>query len=241
MMTGSGPVGTNGVGYWSVLLAVLLLASAIATQMNSEAAAASCIGSDADSADPEVREAACLFELKNRASRTGELLSLKLDNGLTKTFRSNPEACSNDLADKCVKYRLVGFHPSAGRYLVYVTGYESSECRLVSARTGKATTFLDVPHFAPDDSTFFVTGYDGSYDNWIGIGSVASDPPALVWEMGPNVSQSWKFVRWINNDQIALLNTSQSGSCADGNCEAILKRTGHVWALEGLPAKPNSK
>jgi len=109
-------MGTSGAGYWSVLtpLAVLLLASAITTQLGSGAAAASCIGSDADSADPEAREAACLLELGDRASRTGEILSLKLDNGSTKTFRSNPEACSNDLADKCVNYHLVGFHPPLG-------------------------------------------------------------------------------------------------------------------------------
>jgi len=196
---------TSGIGYVSVLasLAVVSLAGPVTAPSSSEAAAVSCIGSDADVADLEAREAACLRELGKRASRTGNILSLKLDNGTTKTLRSNPEACKNDLADKCVRYRLVGFHPLAGRYLVYVTGYENFECQLVSARTGRATAFLNIPHFAPDGSTFFVTGYDGTYDNWIGIGSVASDPPALVWELGPN-SEGWEFLRWIDNDQVAL-------------------------------------
>jgi hypothetical protein len=232
---------TSGIGCASVLasLAVVSSLSLVTAPSSSGAAAASCIGSDADVADLEAREAGCLRELGKRASRTGNVLSLKLDNGTTKTFRSDPEACKNDRADKCVNYRLVGFHPLAGRYLVYVTGYENFECRLVSARTGRATTFLNIPHFAPDDSTFFVTGYDGNYDNWIGIGSVASDPPALVWEMGPTMA-SWEFLRWITNDQVALRDTAQDESCPKGNCEAILKRTGDVWVIEHL-LRPDPK
>jgi hypothetical protein len=49
----------------------------------------------------------CLAELAARASRTGNVLSLKLDDGSTRTFRSNPEACKNDIADKCINYRLI--------------------------------------------------------------------------------------------------------------------------------------
>jgi hypothetical protein len=226
---------TSGIGCVSVLasLAVVSLLGLVTAPSSSAAAAASCIGSDADVADLEAREALCLRELGKRASRTGNVLSLKLDNGTTKTFRSDPEACKNDRADKCVRYRLVGFHPLAGRYLVYVTGYESFECKLVSARTGRATTFLNITHFAPDGSTFFVTFPDSNYDNWLGIGSVTSDPPALVWEMGPTMA-SWEFLRWINNDQVALLDTASHEGCHDGNCEAILKRAGDVWVLEHL-------
>src|ERR1700729_1780412 len=135
--------------YAFVMLVSLLIAPALA-QSNPHAAVASCIGSDAGSADPEAREAVCLRELRARASRKGNVLSLKLDDGKNKTYRSNPQACHDDLADKCVNYYLVGYHPSAGRYLVFVTGYEASECKLVSARDGRATTFLDIPHFAPD-------------------------------------------------------------------------------------------
>ena len=109
---------------------------------------------------------------------------------------------------------------------------------------------MDVPHFAPDGSTFFVSGYDNTYLNWIGIGSMASDPPALTWEKGPKGPndlsrvldhESWEFVRWLDNDQVALRNTIQSERCPHGDCEAILKRTGNSWALESLPNKSDSK
>jgi hypothetical protein len=134
-----------------------------------------------------------------------------------------------------VTYRLVGFHAAAQRYLVHVAGYEGFECRLVSARTGRATTLLDIPHFAPDGSTFVVTGFDSAYDSWITIGSVASDPPALSWKSGPSFIEQWMFVRWINNDEVAVRNTVKSASCPDGACDAILRRSGTSWALVGPP------
>lgn len=193
-----------------------------------------CADSDAGNASPEAREAICLRELSARAHRAGNVLSLKLDDGTTKTFRSNPDACRRDDAQRCVNYRLIGFHAGSERYLVYVTGYEGFQCRLVSARTGKATTFLNVPHFAPDHVTFFVTGDDGSYDNWIGIGSVASDPPALVWKERAELYKSWDFVRWIDNDHVALaLHEKQTKQgCPRGDCDAVVARTDKSWALE---------
>jgi len=223
------------------LLAILSLAGPAASQLNPHTAAAGCVGSDADITSPEAREATCLLELSERASRKGNVLSLRLDNATIKTFRSNPDACKNDLADKCVTFRLVGYHAAAGRYIVLVQGYEGYECRLVGARDGKATTFLGCPHFAPDSSTFFVTGYDGSYDNWIGIGSVASNPPALVWEQGPDVSHDWHFLHWIDNDQVALRDSAQTASCPDGNCEAVLRRTADGWVLQALPSRSSPK
>ena len=196
-----------------------------------ELAAGVCVGSDAGSASPEAREVSCLRELAARASRAGNVLTLRLDDGSAKSFRSNPEACKNDVVDKCVTYRLVGFHAAAQRYLVHVAGYESVECRLVSARTGRATTLLDIPHFAPDGSTFVVTGVDYAYNSVITIGSVASDPPALSWKSGPFDFEHWGFVQWINNDEVAVRNTSKSASCPDGACDAILRRSGTSWTL----------
>lgn len=200
-----------------------------------ELAAGGCVGSDAGSASPEAREVSCLRELAVRASRAGNVLTLRLNDGSAKSFRSNPEACRNDAADKCVTYRLVGFHAAAQRYLVHVARYEGVECRLVSARTGRATTLLDVPHFAPDGSTFVVTGFDYAFNSWITIGSVASDPPALSWKSDP-LREEWMFVRWIDNDEVAVRNTLKSASCPDGACDAILRRSGTSWTLIGPPA-----
>jgi hypothetical protein len=224
-----------------VIAAVAWLAGPAAGQSGKGAVAAHCIGSDAETKDPAARERICLDELKDRASRSGNVLSLKLDNGQTKVFRSDPEGCAKDDASRCTNYYLVGFLPAAGRYLVYGTYYESFDCKLVSSRTGKATSFRNVPHFAPDGVTFFVTGYDGTYDNWLGIGSIASDPPALVWEKGPNIHEDWEFVRWVNNDRVALRDPGSSETCPDGNCEAVVKRSKNAWTLQRLLPRPEAK
>jgi hypothetical protein len=222
------------------LVAGVLLTGPAAAQ-SGESAAARCIGSDAESGDKKARERLCLKELADRAQRTGNTLTLRLDDGKTRVFRSEPGACAKDDASHCASYYLIGFLPSAGRYLIYGSYYESFDCKMVSAHTGKATSFRNIPRFAPDGTTFFVTGYDGTYDNWLGIGSIVSDPPALTWEMGPIVHESWEFVRWIDNDQIAFRDSGTSEKCPEGNCEAILKRTGTAWQLERLPSKGRSK
>jgi hypothetical protein len=205
---------------------------------NGAISTASCISSDPVVDDPKARELVCLRELGDRVSRNGNVLSLKLDDGRTRLFRSNPKACENDDADHCEKYYLVGFHPASGRYLVYGTYYENSDCKMVSARSGKATSFRDVPRFAPDGQTFFVTGVDGTYDDWIGVGSMMSDPPALQWEQAAEQSVFWHFVRWIGNDRIELSTHKENESCSDGNCDAVLTRTKAGWALERQPSKP---
>jgi hypothetical protein len=215
-------------------LASVLLAGPAASQ-SVDATTQRCIGSDAETKDLEARESVCLRELADKASRTGNVLSLKLDNGKTKTFRSNPEACGKDDANHCENYYLVGFHPSSGRYLVYGSYYESFDCKLVSARTGKATSFRNIPHFAPDGQTFFISGYDGTYDNWLGVGSMKSDPPALIWEKRSETYQDWQFVRWIDNDRIAVRDPGGNERCPGKDCEAVLKRTKGEWTLDRLP------
>jgi hypothetical protein len=221
------------------VVGVSLTASAMAqAAKEGSASTTNCVGSDPDVADPKARELVCLRELGDRVSRKGNVLSLKLDDGRTKVFKSNPKACENDDASHCERYYLVGFHPPSGRYLVYATFYENSDCAMVSARTGKVTSFRDVPHFAPDGQTFFVTGVDGAYDNWIGVGSMASDPPALQWEQVAEQYVFWNFVRWVGNDRIELSTHKEDESCSDGNCDAVLTRTRAGWALERQPPKP---
>src|SRR5262249_5321749 len=142
---------------FGALVASALLASQAAAQSANNGVGTGCVGSDADSKDLKARERICLRELGDHASRSGNVLSLKLDDGKVKELRNNPKACSNDDASICANYYLVGFYPPTGRYLVYATYYEGFECKLVSVHTGKATTFRNIPHFAPDGSTFFVS------------------------------------------------------------------------------------
>lgn len=201
------------------------------------AAARVCTESGADAKEPKVREAVCLMELGNQASRKGNVLSLKLDDGLTKTFRSNPAACKKDDAGKCAEYYLTGFYPTygtEGAYLVYGQGYDGHDFRLVNVRTGGMKNVEGVPRLAPDNSTFFVKG---CYDSCSISVETMTSSTHIAWEKDLDDPAAWDFVRWIDNDQVAFRTTKQSEHCPQGNCEAVLKRTAGAWKLESVPAK----
>jgi hypothetical protein len=191
-----------------------------------------CTKVDFDDRDhPAQQESFCLQILKQSATRQGNVLSLKLDNGAFKTYASNPLACDNDDADHCVRYSLVGFHEAARLYIVLTAHYDEIDCVFVSAHDGTETKIGNLPHFAPDGLTFIVIfDLDG-----FAIGSVASVPPSLRrmdWAGGSNEGEYWSFQRWLDGDHIALRFDGQSTVCPDGNCEAVLVRTDNGWILQ---------
>jgi hypothetical protein len=222
------------------LMFVGVLVGPTVAQTNSARSNSACVGVDfADGDDPKAREALCLRELAKSASRNGNILTLRLDNGAVKNYRSKPEACNNDDAENCVDYRLVGYHASAGLFLIRAAGYEGHDCELVSARSGTATKIADVPHFAPDGSTFIVINGDitGERKYDLAIGSIATTPPSLTWHRAPNDDEEWQFHRWLDQRRVALRTTLQSEACPKGNCSAVLTRAGTGWALHQPPAK----
>jgi hypothetical protein len=181
-----------------------------------------------DHEDAKLQEASCLNQLSKSVSRSGNTLTLKLGNGSVRAYRSNPEACRNDNAEKCVDYRLIGYHPSARLFLVLARGYETRECQLVNAQNGTISKYLSVPHFSPDDSTFIVINDDitGARKYDIVIGTVASNPPVTSWGLAANDDEIWQFQRWLDKDNVALKNDHQ---------EAVLTRAGNVWRLQRKP------
>ncbi len=200
------------------------------------AASRACSEAGADAKEPKAREVVCLNELGNQASRKGNVLSLKLNDGLTKTFRSSPAACKRDNADKCGDYYLTGFYPTygtAGAYLVYEQGYDGRDFRFVNVRTGGMKKVEGVPRLAPDNSTFFVKG---CYDSCSISVETMTAATHIAWEKDLGDPADWDFVRWIDNDQVALRTTKETERCPGGNCRAILKRVSGSWKLESAPA-----
>jgi hypothetical protein len=205
----------------------------VSTVTPSAVTVVACTESGADPKDPKAREAVCLKELGKRASRKGNILSLKIDNGTVKTFRTDTKGCEGD-GDKCEEYRLVGFYSAVGFYLVRAVGDDGYGFTLVNIRTGETREAGGLPRMSPDNSIFFSKNCE--IDCWIHIDSMASSGPP-VWQMMMGESpdgDNWEFVRWIDNDQVALHNAGQNQHCWPGNCEAILKRTGDSWKLETL-------
>jgi hypothetical protein len=213
-----------------------------AAQSGSNAVPAIC-GIDIENQKADVQEAACLREFGRLASRKGDLLTLRLENGGSKAYRDDAKACDADDAQKCTYYRLAAYHPKAQVYSIWIQYYEGSGFELLSARTGNVLRLSGTPFFSPDGARFVVIdndyAYGGPYD--LAVGSNASGSLSLDWEQvstggGP---LEWRLQRWIDNDHIALrvfaADTGQK--CPDNDCDAMLARFGNSWALRRLPAK----
>ena len=137
-----------------------LLPRCAAAQAGTNPAPATC-GVDIDGEKADAVEAACLRELGKRASRKGDLLTLQLENGGSKTYRDdNAKACEADDTLKCTYYRLAAYHPQAKVYSIWIQYYEGSGVELLSARTGKVLLVSGTPYFSPDGSRFVVIDND---------------------------------------------------------------------------------
>ena len=218
-----------------------LLSGHAAAQPGTDAAPATC-GVDIDDQKADAVEAACLLEFAKRASRKGDRLTLRLENGASKVYRSDPKACAADDVQKCTYYRFVGYHAKAQAYSIAIQYYEGRGVELVSARTGNVLRLSGTPYFSADGSRFIVIdndyAYGGPYD--LAIGSTANSSFALEWQQESKEGPlEWRLQRWIDNDRIALrVFPAETGQkCPANDCDAILLRFQNSWALRRLPAK----
>ena len=75
-------------------------------------------------------------EFGKLASRNGDLLTLRLENGASKAYRDEGKACDTDDAARCTLYRFAAYHREAHVYSIAIQYYEGSGVELVSGRTG---------------------------------------------------------------------------------------------------------
>ena len=197
---------------------------------------------DAEDQKTDVREADCLRKLGTLASRKGERLTLKVENGTAKVYQDNPKACANDDAQNCVMHRLVGYHPGAHVYSILITYYEGSTVELVNSRTGVALKVGGEPHFSVDGSRFLVIdndlAYGGPYN--LAVGATINGSLQLEWQRADEGEpMEWHLQRWIDDDHIALRVFPAVGdqTCPNNDCDAVLTRFDTGWVVRRLPAK----
>jgi hypothetical protein len=219
---------------------LLLLPSYAAAQAGPNAAPATC-GVDIENQQADDVEAACLREFGKLASRQGELLTLRLENGASKAYRDEGKACETDDAARCISYRLAAYHPEARVYSIAIRYYEGGAVELLSARTGNVLRLSGTPYFSPDGSRFIVIDNDYAYggEHDLAIGSNVNGSLSLEWQARREELLEWRLQSWIDNDHIALrvFPDDAGQKCPDNNCDAMLVRFGNSWALRRLPAK----
>jgi len=225
------------------MLAAGWLALVLPEHAAAQAGAAPAIcGVDIENQKADALEAACLREFGKLASRKGDLLTLRLENGGSKAYRNDAKACDTDDA-RCTYYQLAAYHPKAQVYSIWIQYYEGSGFELLSARTGNVLRLSGTPYFSADGTRFVVIdndyAYGGPYD--LAVGSNANGSLSLDWETVSKQGDpmEWRLQRWIDNDRIALrvFKADTGQKCPDNDCDAMLVRFGNSWALRRLPAK----
>jgi hypothetical protein len=165
--------------------------------------------------------------------RNDSMLMLKLDNGKTKIFKSNTQACEQGPGG-CVEYRLVGYIESDRQFVVQVLQYEYSFVNLVSRRNGDVTKLEDWPHLSPNMRRFVVVAASDAWeiDNTIAIFSAVTDPPRLLWKFPtPHEYEQYAFDEWDGEGRVLLRVISKENMATD------LKLTAQGWQLR----RPNGE
>lgn len=180
-------------------------------------------------------EAACLAKLKGMASREGDVLTLKLANGTTKTFKDNRKACEEDDGASCVSYQLRGYRPAQNVYVIGLTLYEGLGAELVSMRTGEVLSLPNMPEFSPSGRLLAAVDNDqtDTPEYKIGIWSLDGEGRAKqeLRYIPPSLDEVWEIVRWEGDAKVVFkVNSFDDAPLTAANRgETLLNE--QVWAV----------
>jgi hypothetical protein len=93
-----------------------------------------------DAKAQEQQENLCLRILAKSAARQDDVLTLRLADGSSKTYRTNRKACDDDNGSECISYWLVGYHPTARLFILLTGDYDGFSAMFVSALDGTDET-----------------------------------------------------------------------------------------------------
>lgn len=182
------------------------------------------------------KEADCLSKLKGLAQRSGDALTLKLENGQSTTIRENRRACGTEDDDKCLVQTLRAYLPAAKVFVVHWTETEDEGAAVINAKTGQSLGLGSLPEFSPDGRTFVSVDADEmngrEYD--VAIWSVADGAPKEVLRYQATSDtdsfESWAFVGWDGDNRIKLkVSLVGTGEMQVRETDAV--RTGRGWVL----------
>jgi hypothetical protein len=181
------------------------------------------------------KEAKCLEQLHGLASRNGDVLSLRLEGGETKTYKDDSAAC-NHAGDSCSQTWLVGYLPVHQLFVLCNQGLQARHCSLISRRDGDAATLEAQPHFSPDGNRFLVIAADDSNGrNDVIVFNSGSFPPLREWIYVPKQPRTtYAFLRWEGNNQVKLRESVDKVDHTD----IAVSHTADGWKLTGPNGEP---
>jgi hypothetical protein len=185
-------------------------------------------------------EAKCLRQLTRIATRQGDVLRLRLTNGIDKDLVTT-KVCREGTFDGCVQYRLYGFYAKDRLFLVDAGNLtDGGQLFLVSSRTGKELNVdRDVHYSATGRWLAAVSATETVGENSIEIWSSTGDVPRPEWRYVVPADEYalYQFVSWDGDDRLKMkVAMHVNGELVeDIEVEVVHERDG--WKL--LPPKIN--
>jgi hypothetical protein len=181
-------------------------------------------------------EAECLSKLDGLARRSGDTLTLRLENGRSKTLQGDKQACTDHDADKCLLYDLQAFLPAAHVYVVQWTTYEDRGADIVSAKTGQSVSLDTLPEFSPNGQAFVSVDPDELNGRHYDVAIWSVRRGVLKEELrylaaDSNPYELWEFLGWDGDDRIRLKVFINPGAGESLVRETDAVRTGRGWKL----------
>ena len=217
-------------------LATILLGGTVLAQPREPASQVHC-ESTGKGEDSIQLERLCLARIGGVATRLGADLRLKLENGTTKTFTDERQACEQQNPAKCLEYRLAAYYSIPKLFVLEQLAYESSRVMVVNGRSGSITRMDVHPHLAPSGKRLVMAAAIEAWDveKEIAVYSVQKEKTELEWSYKAQDYEMWRFVAWDGDDRIKLevelWTVGSNGKPTLAAQPAELRRTNAGWSL----------
>jgi hypothetical protein len=218
-------------------LATILLGGTVLAQPRELAGQVHC-ESTGKGEDSLQLERLCLAQLGTVATRSGADLRLKLENGTSKTFTDERQACEQQNPAKCLEYRLAAYYSVPKLFVIEQLAYESSRVMVVNGRNGSIARMDVHPHLAPGGKRLVMAAAIEAWDveKEIAVYAVQKDKIELEWSYKAQEYEMWSFVAWEGDDriklQVELWTVGRNGERALTKQPAELRRTNAGWSLK---------
>jgi hypothetical protein len=243
MMAGSKAMNAKCVLVLSLLAASLLAGRAAAQDAPAYAMSkhpsqdGRCRG-DTGAADLDRSEKACLAQLTGIATRQGNALRVKLQNGKSRVYQNRTEGCEQGTSADCIDYELTGYFAKHSLLLIQIGYYEGVEWMLVRLDNGKETKIVLPPFYSPHEkwlaSACWSLGPSGC-ENGIDIVAAIPDQTAHEWHyrVPDDEDAFYEFVGWDGDERVKLNVTFNVGATGDQKTlPASVDLLNGVWQLK---------
>ena len=177
-------------------------------------------------------EVGCLEKHPGKISRAGEMLIVRLDNGETKEYATNHQACDEGPVNDCSDFLFFGYIQAMNSVVLRRGCYEGcNDILFVSLFDGATVKAESIPHFSPKGDMFVVVAASDATeldtpDVW--LFEIRDQRPVAIFQHSNHAGyQFWSFVEWRGNAEVTLRAAATGPKCREAE-------TANVWDPEQI-------